>query len=89
MRDIATDPSDHAIVSAIVAMARSLNIQVVAEGIETWQQLEILRNMGCNLAQGFLFARPCSAADALRYLKVEPVDLLDNEWQTNSLADAG
>jgi diguanylate cyclase (GGDEF)-like protein/PAS domain S-box-containing protein len=89
VRDIATDPSDHAIVSAIVAMARSLNIQVVAEGIETWQQLEILRNMGCNLAQGFLFARPCSAADALRYLKVEPVDLLDNEWQANSLADAG
>jgi hypothetical protein len=59
VRDIATDPSDHAIVSAIVAMARSLNIQVVAEGIETWQQLEILRNMGCSLAQGFLFAKPC------------------------------
>ena len=58
VRDIATDPSDHAIVSAIVAMARSLNIQVVAEGIETWQQLEILRNMGCSLAQGFLFAKP-------------------------------
>jgi len=89
VRDIATDPSDHAIVSAIVAMARSLNIQVVAEGIETWQQLEILRNMGCSLAQGFLFARPCSAADSLRYLKVEPVDLLDNEWQASSLADAG
>ena len=60
VRDIATDPSDHAIVSAIVAMARSLNIQVVAEGIETWQQLEILRNMGCSLAQGFLFAKPCA-----------------------------
>jgi diguanylate cyclase (GGDEF)-like protein/PAS domain S-box-containing protein len=89
VRDIATDPSDHAIVSAIVAMARSLNIQVVAEGIETWQQLEILRSMGCSLAQGFLFARPCSAADAFRYLKVEPVDLLDNEWQSGSMADAG
>jgi EAL domain-containing protein (putative c-di-GMP-specific phosphodiesterase class I) len=56
VRDIATDPSDHAIVSAIVAMARNLNIQVVAEGIETWQQLEILRNMGCTYAQGFRFA---------------------------------
>ena len=89
VRDIATDPSDHAIVSAIVAMARSLNIQVVAEGIETWQQLEILRNMGCNLAQGFLFAKPCNAADALRYLRVEPLDLLDNDWQTDSLAETG
>ena len=65
-------------------MARSLNIQVVAEGIETWQQLEILRNMGCNLAQGFLFAKPCTAADALRYLRVEPLDLLDNDWQNQS-----
>ncbi|HET7810393.1 MAG TPA: EAL domain-containing protein [Steroidobacteraceae bacterium] len=89
VRDIASDPSDHAIVSAIVAMARSLHIQVVAEGIETWQQLEILRNMGCNLAQGFLFAKPCSAADALRYLKVEPLDLLDNDWQATSLAETG
>jgi len=90
VRDIASDPSDHAIVSAIVAMARSLNIQVVAEGIETWQQLEILRNMGCSLAQGFLFARPCPAAEALRYLRVEPIDLLENDWHNaNSLAETG
>jgi diguanylate cyclase (GGDEF)-like protein/PAS domain S-box-containing protein len=90
VRDIATDPSDHAIVSAIVAMARSLNIQVVAEGIETWQQLEILRNMGCTYAQGFLFARPCSSTDAMRYLKVDPLDLLANDWRDNpSLADTG
>jgi diguanylate cyclase (GGDEF)-like protein/PAS domain S-box-containing protein len=90
VRDIATDPSDHAIVSAIVAMARSLNIQVVAEGIETWQQLEILRNMGCSLAQGFLFAKPCMASEAVRYLRVEPLDLLDNDWQNaNSLAETG
>jgi diguanylate cyclase (GGDEF)-like protein/PAS domain S-box-containing protein len=90
VRDIATDPSDHAIVSAIVAMARSLNITVVAEGIETWQQLEILRNMGCSLAQGFLFAKPCPAVDALRYLRVEPLDLLESNWETsNPLAETG
>jgi predicted signal transduction protein with EAL and GGDEF domain len=58
VRDIVTDLSDHAIVSAIIAMARSLNIQVVAEGIEGWQQLEMLRSMGCQKAQGFLFAKP-------------------------------
>jgi diguanylate cyclase (GGDEF)-like protein/PAS domain S-box-containing protein len=90
VRDIATDPSDHAIVSAIVAMARSLNIQVVAEGIETWQQLEILRNMGCSLAQGFLFAKPCPATEALRYLRVEPLDLLESNWESsNTLAETG
>ena len=90
VRDIATDPSDHAIVSAVVAMARSLTIQVVAEGIETWQQLDILRSMGCQLAQGFLFAKPCAAADATRYLRVDPLDLLEaNDWSANSLADTG
>jgi diguanylate cyclase (GGDEF)-like protein/PAS domain S-box-containing protein len=90
VRDIATDPSDHAIVSAIVAMARSLNIQVVAEGIESWQQLEILRNMGCSLAQGFLFAKPVPAQDALRYLRVEPLDLVEANWEaSNSLAETG
>jgi two-component system CheB/CheR fusion protein len=89
VRDIATDASDHAIVSAIVAMARSLNIQVVAEGIETWQQLEILRNMGCALAQGFLFARPCAAAEAARYLRVEPLNLLETNWESSSLAETG
>jgi len=46
--------------------------------------------MGCTYAQGFLFAKPCTAAEALRYLKVEPVDLLDNDWQNaGSLADTG
>jgi diguanylate cyclase (GGDEF)-like protein/PAS domain S-box-containing protein len=90
VRDIASDPSDHAIVSAIVAMARSLNIQVVAEGIETWNQLEILRNMGCSLAQGFLFAKPVPAQEALRYLRVEPLDLLESNWEaSNSLAETG
>jgi len=89
VRDIVTDPSDHAIVGAIVAMARSLNIQVVAEGIESWQQLEILRNMGCSLAQGFLFAKPCNAAEAARFLRADPLDLLDSQWQNNSLAETG
>jgi len=71
-------------------MARSLNIQVVAEGIETWQQLEILRNMGCSLAQGFLFAKPMPATDALRFLRVEPLDLLESNWEaSNSLAETG
>ena len=52
--------------------------------------LDILRNMGCHLAQGFLFAKPCPATDAFRYLKIEPIDLLENDWQNgSSLADTG
>jgi len=46
--------------------------------------------MGCALAQGFLFAKPASAADSVRYLRVDPIDLLDANWQTdNALAETG
>ena len=67
--------SDLAIVSAIIAMARYLHINVVAEGIEGWQQLEKLRALGCSYAQGYLFARPAPAQDCLRYLFQQPLDL--------------
>jgi len=75
VRDLVTDLSDLAIVSAIIAMARHLHIQVVAEGIEGWQQLEKLRQLGCTYAQGYLFARPAPAQDCLRYLNGAPLDL--------------
>ena len=75
VRDLVTDMSDLAIVGAIIAMARHLNIQVVAEGIEGWQQLEKLRTLGCTYAQGFLFARPSPAQDCPRYLSGVPLDL--------------
>jgi diguanylate cyclase (GGDEF)-like protein/PAS domain S-box-containing protein len=75
VRDLVTDLSDLAIVSAIIAMARHLHIQVVAEGIEGYQQLEMLRQLGCNYAQGYLFARPAPAQDCQQYLCGEPLDL--------------
>jgi diguanylate cyclase (GGDEF)-like protein/PAS domain S-box-containing protein len=75
VRDLVTDMSDLAIVSAIIAMAKYLHIKVVAEGIEGWPQLEKLRQLGCSYAQGFLFARPCPAAECLRYLMGTPLDL--------------
>jgi EAL domain-containing protein (putative c-di-GMP-specific phosphodiesterase class I) len=75
IRDLVTDMSDAAIVSAIIAMARHLHIQVVAEGIEGWQQLEKLRSLQCDYAQGFLFARPAPAPECDRYLSGVPLDL--------------
>jgi len=75
VRDLVTDLSDLAIVSAIIAMARHLHIKVVAEGIEGYQQLEKLRQLGCSYAQGYLFARPAPAQDCLRYLNGQPLDL--------------
>ncbi|QJR14300.1 bifunctional diguanylate cyclase/phosphodiesterase [Usitatibacter palustris] len=63
IRDLTVDPDDAAIVTAIVAMAKSLGIDVVAEGVETQEQLEALQRLGCHRAQGFLLGRPMSARD--------------------------
>ena len=63
VRDINTDPDDAAIVTAIVAMARSLHLEVTAEGVETAPQAAFLRSLRCNLVQGFHFGRPMPAED--------------------------
>ena len=72
VRDLVTDSSDLAIVSAIVAIAKHLQIQVIAEGIEGYQQVEILRRLGCNIGQGFLFAQPMDASHTLQLLRAKP-----------------
>jgi len=62
VRDLTTDPDDAAIVTAILAMAKSLEVDVVAEGVETEEQLAELKRLGCHRAQGFLLATPMNAA---------------------------
>jgi len=60
--------ADRSIVEAVIALAHGLRISVVAEGIETEAQFEILRAMGCDTGQGYLFARPLPEPDAARLL---------------------
>jgi EAL domain-containing protein (putative c-di-GMP-specific phosphodiesterase class I) len=60
VHDMVSDTRDAAIVSAVVGIARSLGIRVVAEGVESTQQVEQLRALGCDAAQGYLFHRPMS-----------------------------
>lgn len=58
VRDATHDPNDAEIIRAIVAMARSLNLEVIAEGVETQEQLAFLQGLGCHLYQGYLHSRP-------------------------------
>jgi diguanylate cyclase (GGDEF)-like protein/PAS domain S-box-containing protein len=63
VRDVAIDRDDAAIVDAIIQMAHSLQLEVVAEGVENEQQLEFLRKHGCDYAQGHLFGDPVTAEE--------------------------
>jgi EAL domain-containing protein (putative c-di-GMP-specific phosphodiesterase class I) len=58
IKDVTTDASDAAIVTAVIQMAHSLNIEVVAEGVEREDQLEFLRRQHCDIIQGYLFSPP-------------------------------
>jgi EAL domain-containing protein (putative c-di-GMP-specific phosphodiesterase class I) len=58
VRDLASDSSDKAIVKTIIAMAQSLDLNVIAEGVETAEQRQILLDMGCKSFQGYLFSKP-------------------------------
>jgi EAL domain-containing protein (putative c-di-GMP-specific phosphodiesterase class I) len=63
VRDIVSDLDDRAIVEAIIAMAHSLGLRVLAEGVEREEELELLRERGCDEVQGYYFGRPMSARD--------------------------
>ncbi len=69
VRDIPTDRDDAAIASAIIAMGRQLGLRVIAEGVETPEQLEFLRKEVCDEVQGYLFSRPLPADECGRWLR--------------------
>jgi EAL domain-containing protein (putative c-di-GMP-specific phosphodiesterase class I) len=61
--DLVSDPDDRVIIEAVIAMAHSLKLQVVAEGVETDEQIEFLRSRDCDEMQGFLFSEPLPAEE--------------------------
>ena len=72
--DIDEHPKEACIVSAIVSMAKGLNLNLVAEGVETESQFHYLRKLGCEGMQGHLFSEPLSSEDALKIVQNPTVD---------------
>jgi EAL domain-containing protein (putative c-di-GMP-specific phosphodiesterase class I) len=69
VRDLTTDADDAGIVAAVIGMGNSLHMRVVAEGIETREQLEFLQEYNCPQGQGFYFSRPLPAAECGKLLE--------------------
>jgi diguanylate cyclase (GGDEF)-like protein/PAS domain S-box-containing protein len=69
--DAAVDADDATIVTTIIRMGHGLDLDVIAEGVESAQQLDFLRGSGCDYAQGLLFGEPTSAADLAKLLAVQ------------------
>ncbi len=72
VRDLQTDPSSRSIVKAMITMAHALEMDVIAEGVETDVQLQLLRALGCDRIQGYLLARPMPADRLIPFLNGAP-----------------
>lgn len=69
INDISIDPADRKLITAAIAMSHGLNLKVVAEGVETLEQLNYLKKLNCDYAQGYLFSRPITAEKFTELLK--------------------
>ena len=69
VRDITLSTDDASIVKAILALAKALNLRVIAEGVETQAQYDYLKEMGCNEGQGYMYARPMPFDDLLKFIR--------------------
>lgn len=72
VRDLGLSQDSYAIIQAIVGIAKNFKLNVIAEGVETAQQLEILHQLGCNEMQGYFFSRPLPFEKTVEFLKTTP-----------------
>lgn len=68
MRGLREDPEDTAIARMIIELAHTLGMEVIAEGVETREQAELLKEMGCDMAQGYHFAKPLPPGEVAAFL---------------------
>jgi EAL domain-containing protein (putative c-di-GMP-specific phosphodiesterase class I) len=70
IKDIITDQSNTQITKAIIDMAHNLKMKVIAEGVETTEQKDLLTSIKCDVMQGYLFSKPVPAIDFMKLLKI-------------------
>ncbi|WP_445429092.1 EAL domain-containing protein [Alishewanella sp. HL-SH05] len=76
IQDILNDKDDKAIVSAIINIAKSMDLITLAEGVETVEQLKLLENMPCHEIQGYYYSKPLSAENATTFLELHGANCL-------------
>jgi diguanylate cyclase (GGDEF)-like protein len=71
VQGLSDDGSSSSLIEAVLGLAKAIQANVTAEGVETWEQVSQLRSVGCDFAQGYLFARPAAAAEATALLSAD------------------
>lgn len=88
VRDVAVNPDDAAIATAIISTAKSLHLKVIAEGVENEAQMSFLRAHGCDEIQGYYFSKPLCSGDAAEKLRNTPVKSLFATRELHKLSTA-
>jgi EAL domain-containing protein (putative c-di-GMP-specific phosphodiesterase class I) len=73
VRGLPGNPDDLAISSAVLGMAKALNLKVIAEGVETEAQMDFLFSRDCDEVQGYFFTKPLPAGDVVHFISRQPL----------------
>ena len=87
VRDVAVNPDDAAITTAIISMAKSLNLKVIAEGVEDEAQMSFLRAHQCDEIQGYYFSKPLAVDKVAEKLRGEVLQALGNYPPTQNVSE--